>query len=707
MRFEVAVSSLPANLQHPILGRLNAANSAAKDHEHNQAGQEALPPEAVGDPECNGHTGTQESPPTVDARIKQKETNLATYAQLPERKRRRAEARLSVLNICDDFIRKNDLTRSKGEELFALEYSRGRIEVAHEMRHYIQHLSVRTLRAWFAAEREHGMLGLADDFGNRKGLCKLDAHPEIVKDIIGLILTKTVVRPGLVFEYLSTKYPGKTKTFSPKTVERFIARWRKENDQIYAKLTDPDRWKNQYKVAFGSQSEAVTVLNALWSLDDTKADILCADGRHSAVFLIDIYSRRIKILITKTVNAVTVGTLLRSGIIAWGAPQAILVDNGKVYCNTHIDGAMRSLEIKKLECTPYASEEKGIVERVQGTFQRDLLELLPGFVGHNVADRKRIEAKRAFGQRTGDPVETFEVRMTGAELQAFANDWCESRYQHKPHTGLPINPRTGEHFTPWERARSWHEPVRSVDERALDVLLLMVGETRTVTKKGIVLDRARYIHAELVPHIGRQVIVRPDPDDLGKAIVHTAESHEFICIAESTERAGISLKEKSAEATSIQKQHLRQASEIAKEARRAARQEDPVRRILQRDRDSMAKIADFPSRTVTHVTRSVETAIEASDGLRESKVQKRKTSQRSTNGIELDIPHLTKIEMRIRIRYALGRAFEPHEINWLNQWHPNGAREDQISKITEQLRSSQNMREPDGVMRPAASGAKE
>jgi transposase InsO family protein len=686
-KYQVAARSLPENLFQEYCRRKSAAIAPQGDIER----------DAAVDAACE--STTQKS----DAQRKDKAT--AQFSQLPPHKQERAWARFDVLQACDRYIRANNLARCRGEEVFANEYSRGRFEVSERAREFVQGVKVRTLRNWIAAEREYGLFGLVDSRGAHNGKSKLDAHPEVQQFIIGLILEKTILRPGFVYEAIESKYPDITKQFSSKTVERFITRWRKENDQIYCRLTHPDRWKSEYKMAIGSQSEAITALNQLWSLDDTRADLLLTDGRYSAIFLIDIYSRRVIIRIAKNADAIGVGTLLRSAMLAWGTPQAILIDNGKPYSNAHINGALSSFEIKLKTCTPYASEEKGIVERVQGTFSK-MLEMCPGFIGHSVSDRKRIEAKRSFAQRSSDPHETFEVKISAIELQEFANRWCEDRYQHTPHSGLPINPDTRQHFTPFEMATAWRGQVRKIDERALDILLLMKGESRSVTKKGIQIDRARYWHPDLVRYIGKQVIVRLDPEDLGKAIVHSADAHIFTCIAENIERSGLSLKEVAAVATVAQKKFLKEETEQYRAARKAIRREHPVMYVMRRDREAVAKVAAFPHRQIPHSTPGIEAAIEGAEALQEAKAEKKKVERQPVKVLEPDVPAISLTSLKMRICRVLNRPITADEALRLERKYSQGVREDQVETIARQLDAIQLVSEPDQPI-SAEANAKE
>jgi hypothetical protein len=259
-KYQVAARSLPENLFQEYCRRKSAIILPQGGIERDAAGDVA-------------HESTAQE---YDAQRKDKAT--AQFNQLPPHKQERAWARFDVLQACDRYIRANNLARCRGEEIFANEYSRGRIEVSERARKFVQDVKVRTLRNWIAAEREHGLFGLADNRGARKGKSKLDANPQVQEFVVGLILEKTILRPKFVYEAIQAKFPEAAKQFSEKTVTRFMDRWMKENAQIHCRLTHPDRWKSEYKTAVGSQSEAINALNQLWSLDDTRADLLLTDG---------------------------------------------------------------------------------------------------------------------------------------------------------------------------------------------------------------------------------------------------------------------------------------------------------------------------------------------------------------------------------------------------------------------------------------------
>ena len=122
------------------------------------------------------------------------------------------------------------------------------------------------------------------------------------------------------------------------------------------------------------------------------------------------------------------------------------------------------LDIEPDVLPPYSPEKKPFIERFFGTLTRGLLAYLPGFAGHDVAQRQAIRARRSFAERRGESeADAFQVELPAAELQARIDAWIETIYEREPHDGLDGR-------TPFEVAAG--QPVRRIEnERALDILL--------------------------------------------------------------------------------------------------------------------------------------------------------------------------------------------------------------------------------------------
>ena len=214
---------------------------------------------------------------------------------------------------------------------------------------------------------------------------------------------------------------------------------------------------------------------------------MCTDGRFSLIACLDVYSADAILMVRKNSDSYGIALTLRQAILTWGTDeeddQELGVDRGKDYGSYHIQSVADALGMRLAVTQPFAGEQKPFVERFFRTFAHHLTEQLPGFIGHNVAERKAIEAQFSFADRlkrkAGSSKNVIEVSMSSTELQAFCDEWLEI-YRHTEHSGIGGK-------TPMEQVRDWPRPVRRIkDERVLDLLLEPIpggkGE-RTVQKK--------------------------------------------------------------------------------------------------------------------------------------------------------------------------------------------------------------------------------
>ncbi len=474
-------------------------------------------------------------------------------------------------------------------------------------------ICVNTLRRWEYTRNRGDFNSLAGKHGNRKGTGKL-ASAEGGK-VASFIAARIVNQPHLTSDHIRDlveaefgsilDIAGKPCALPPiRTFQRFISQWKTEHKEALTKMTDPDAYKSKVKFAGTNMNHWVRRPNQLWEIDASPADVLLTDGRYSIYALVDIYTRRMLVTVTKTPKTEAVLALMRKGIQAWGVPEILRTDNGSDFISHQFKRALSALAIHQDITDPFSPEQKGTVERHIGTLQRGLMPLLPGFVGHSVADRKTIEARRSFAKRLGESdQDVFCVDLTHQELQERTDTWLEVKYNHKPHAGLKGK-------SPFEMIAAWTGPIRKIeDERALDILLSPLAGTdgfRVVTKFGITLDKAKFIHGDLVP--GTRVFVRVDPMDMGRVYVYSANGHEFICVAECPERLGKNPGEA-----------IRAARE--EQARRVAEEVDPLQREIRgiKPRDMIdavigvndrktAKLAAFPKQTETYTSPELDTA---------------------------------------------------------------------------------------------------
>lgn len=540
-----------------------------------------------------------------------------------ERGEMRRDAILLLLNFWDIFRTRFNGPVETARHMFVTMYRNGKIDgipdwVTEALKSETGRLrgtSVNTLRSWEEMRAEHKFSELAGNYGNRKGTGVLDtAEKGRVADLIAALLVK---QPHLTADHIrdlvrdefgeTLEIGGKQKPVpSLRTFERFISTWRDAHQESLLKLTDPDAWKNKKRFSGTNMNHWVARPNQLWEIDASPADVLLTDGRYSIYAVIDIYTRRMMVTVTKTPKTAAVLALLRRAILAWGVPEILRTDNGSDFISHEFKRALSALAIHQDITDPFSPEQKGTVERAIGTVQRGLMPLLPGFVGHNVADRKKIEARKSFAQRLGESDEkAFCVELTHEELQSKVDHWLTAKYEHKAHGGLKGK-------TPFELVAAWTGKVRTIEnERALDVMLAPIAGKdgfRTVTKFGIALDKAHFIHPALVP--GDRVFCRHDPDDMGRIYVYSEDGHDFLCVAECPERIGVDPGEAVRAVREAQSQRIREEAEPLMRDIRAMKPRDMIDGVLRVADKDTASLTSFPKPTEAYTTPELDAATE-------------------------------------------------------------------------------------------------
>lgn len=360
----------------------------------------------------------------------------------------------------------------------------------------------------------------------------------------------------------------------------------------------------------------ITEPNQMWQIDASPVDALCIDGRYSIYACIDIATRRMIFHISRTPRASAVALLIRKAIMAWGVPDLVKTDNGADFVAKETERLFASLGIETERSIAYTPQEKGHVERGIRTFQHKVGPLLPGFIGHNVADRKAIESRKAFAQRLGESdADAFGVSLGAAELQNYVDEWAEVAYQNRPHAGL--RRRTDlRRRTPFEAAVASRKPIRTVDERALDLLLMPVAGRdgrRIVGKRGVEINYYHYMPDRILP--GTEVMVRMDTEDLGRALVFTPDGGEYLGDAVCPELSGRDPKQVAAQRKAAARAY---AEELTAPIRAVAKKIERGGPLIDRDlevrRRDMPNVIPLPKREEEHTTPQIAAALAAFEG---------------------------------------------------------------------------------------------
>lgn len=542
---------------------------------------------------------------------------------LTDRAARERDARLAIVAAFEAFRAGQRLGDASLIQVFVERYNMGAIAIDDWIRGTVRSLSKRTLARWMSAKVQGRVDKLAVDRGAaRKGKGVLDTAEggRIRSFVLALIahqplLSADQVRRQCRAEFGDTIKAGAKSIAMPpiRTFQHFLAGLKASEAVLLARLSDPDRYRSTMAPSGVGSYRHVRDPNTLWMIDASPVDALCVDGRHSVYACIDIATRRTILYCSRTPRAAAVGMLIRRAILAWGVPAQVKTDNGSDFVSEATRRLFAALGIEALTSTRYSPQEKGHVERVIRTFQADCATLLPGFVGHSVADRKRIEDRKGFAERLGqDTAEAFGVELTAAALQSHVDRWAETIYAQRVHAALGMSPVQA-------AARST-APVRTVDARALDVLLMPVavgGGIRVVTKFGVRIDHHHYVVTACLP--GDRVLVRMDPMDAGRLLAFDAETGVYRGEGICPELAGI------APAAILQAKRETQAA-ILDERGREAKAE--IKRLLKgptmiekallvaegdlaKAAAAAANVVALPKREERHETPAIAAALEA------------------------------------------------------------------------------------------------
>lgn len=441
---------------------------------------------------------------------------------------------------------------------FCAQWAAGKIEADTALRAQFPVLSFSTLRAWHVGVQERGLAAITPREHARKSQYKALAG-EVGTAVLAMLVEQPHLSAQAIYEALQDSFNDLPST---RAFRRALAYWKEQNKQVFEAAINPDGWRNKYMSAAGSYSEGITRPNARWEMDSTVGDIMLADNcRHHIVGVIDVFTRRRLFIVSRTSRANAIMSLIRLAILRWGVPEALKTDNGQDYKAQVLETALLGLAIEHPLCAPFSPHQKPHIERAIGSLMHQLFELLGGYIGHSVADRKGIESRKGFAERIlKDNSFTVDMRLSPEQLQAQLDTFCE-RLDAQPRSYLQDR-------TPLQLAAG--HPARTINERALDVLLAPSADSglRTVGKKGIKIGGGFYNHAGLGGMEGTQVQVKVDDANLGRCWVFDLDG-TYICEALDYQRLGINSAEVASERRAHQAKFIREQKQQLRAAKKS------------------------------------------------------------------------------------------------------------------------------------------
>ncbi|WP_416305176.1 Mu transposase C-terminal domain-containing protein [Neptunicella sp. SCSIO 80796] len=548
-----------------------------------------------------------------------KQQSLKQFAGLKGTAKLRAETAIGILKAAQLFQKRTELPKVKAWKLFCVHYNNGKANL-DQLREHKATISYATLARWEKQYNEEGITGLTGRYGKNKGNGLIDSSPEMLNYCQALIQEYPHIKGERLHELLQMRFDELFKIPSASTCRDWLRRWKQENQELFMSLVDPSGWQNSRMVAFGSKSEDITQINQLWEFDSTPADVMLLDGRYSIVGVIEVFTRRVKLVLKPTSNAEAIALLIRKAILDWGLPQVARTDNGSDYLSAHITSVWDALDIENDITNPYSGWEKPFIERFFRTFSHGMAELIQGYIGHNVAERQQISKRLTFEKQLlerkqkGAERVAINVSLTAEQFQSFIDQWVEHEYHHRKHRKLAC--------TPFQKFTQHTQQIQRLDdERVLDVLLAPVpGQKgfRIVNKsEGIQVEGGSYIHPELGAYIGERVYCRWNPKDVGKIYVFHALHHHFICEAINPEIAnnGLTVKEIAHQAKQIQRAKLKEQRKAFRKNVAKQNVGDVAQQYIDHKTQLNGGLNAFPKpseQVSTNITQAAEQALQAS-----------------------------------------------------------------------------------------------
>lgn len=370
---------------------------------------------------------------------------------------------------------------------------------------------------------------------------------------------------ALIYRRLSAGFAQHAHLPHPNHFNKWLNSFLYQNQEKLAAICLPSFWRAAFQPAGGLASEQADYFGERWEIDGTPADVMFADGRHEVLAAVDIFSRDALVEVEKHATSLTVAKLFRQGFLAWGVPEWIIGDRGTIFKSQHIRTACAQMGIAQRDCDAYAPWQKPHVERFFGSMARMLFEALPWFIGHNPAQRKRIEEFSRFYEvfyHRRNPVK-ISCEATAAEFKAVVNDWLEKVYRAETHRFKDVKV-LGRSGLVWERqANSPKRAPRIASEEHLDDLL--APAFKRVFASGVTWEGAHYkpdtpdAVERAQKFQAKPAIFKPSLADVTKGTLwelkENGQAGEFVCRLDSRLRGGMGLEDHIRAKKSVVKAH--------------------------------------------------------------------------------------------------------------------------------------------------------
>jgi putative transposase len=515
-------------------------------------------------------------PPAADSAS----PNLAEY---PERARHEALRRLPIVLDALAIMESRDAVSTRLKAL-AAQHGEGRS----------------TLYGWVDKYREAGFAGLLPGWGKKAG------QFYAISDALKSVIEDEYLRPSCpsitTVHRNVEKFCEKARIPAPcvATINRYLATIpqavvleRRHGEQAYRAQAEPKIHRDYLDLAVGE----------MWVGDHRVLDLFVTDGgktfRPWLTAWMDLRSRTVVGWHLDWVpNAHTIALALRAGILRFGLPKRLYMDNGKDYTCTYWGGKTKYsrdvtlnadsravLALLNITVT-HAQVRSPWSKAIEPWFGHTLPaweRTLPGWCGR---DNKERPEKLNAEVKNGLIMSLDECRQRVAE--------CIEAYHDREHHGEGMDGATPRSL--WQGVEK-----RIPDAAALDCILMKHKPVK-VYRDGIHLFGFKYWHDALIPHFDQKVEIRYDAGNIGALRVF--KNNALLCEAKADKAFSMGLSEQEQQEIGRRRKKSRQILRDYAQHRAIAVDPDQAARLVVNQRPAgkvyalKPKIAPEPGGTV-------------------------------------------------------------------------------------------------------------
>lgn len=465
---------------------------------------------------------------------------LIALDSLPEEAQERYKAQKNKpapVNIfSEEIMKKYSMDkREKAIERFniLIEFERSKLSGKAFVRKYNEEhsekVSYRKLEYWKSKYDESGIVGLIDKRGNEAGnsYCML---PEVWEVFYSLYMTLQKRSVQICYDKTKAYFKKQNPEMKFPSYQIFVLKVRKDIPE-YAKVAFRGGKKLlNDRLPYMERSTDDLNSNTCWVSDHHLADVFVKTARGKIVrpwitAFQDAKSRKIVAVYVRGVSpdSTAIKQALRIGILEYGIPEEVYTDNGKDYLSSELDpdspnSVLNVLGIQKRRAKPYHGQSKPI-ERFFNTLEERFGKLFYSYVGSDGKDRPEHMQKLKKELEKDSNIPAIEDYITKL------NDYIKE-YNNTSHSGNGMNGRTPDEVY----YNSFVNPAQMISDDG--VLKILFGNSKEckVSNSGVRVCGINFMCEDLIDLLNRKVIVKYDPNDLGKVYIYTIEG-KYVCPA--------------------------------------------------------------------------------------------------------------------------------------------------------------------------------